>query len=123
MRRKNFWTFLGNKCNNINVREMILFFGRMMIISMEHRNVVGYISYFVNNNTINIGGHYAVHLCGYDTWAIDIMSLIIYTQISWYIIQSLVINKSKQVVSAARCATSFRDPMNKKNHLCIWFIV
>ena len=62
---------------NINVGEMILFFGIMLQIPIEPRNMGGYISYFVEDTTINLGHGNSVQLRDYDAWGKDFMNLII----------------------------------------------
>ena len=48
-----------------------------MKISMEPRNMGGYVSFFLDNPTINIVERYDVRLYRYGTWAREIMFLVI----------------------------------------------
>ena len=81
MTRNNTRLYLGHKWENISVRDMVLFYGIMLRISMSPRKMGGYASYFQNNPVISLGGGYAVGLRGFEPWAKDIMSLVRFKQI------------------------------------------
>ena len=60
---------------------MIHFFGIMLGISIEPRNMGGYTSYFQGNHGVHMGGNYDVRLCWFDPLAKKIIPLIMCKQI------------------------------------------
>ena len=69
--------YLGHIWMNITVGKIIRFFGIVMQISIEPRNMGGYPSYFVEDSMVHLGHVYYVQLRGYDAWSKDIMTLIL----------------------------------------------
>ena len=76
MAGRNSALYLGEKLMNINVGEIILFFGIMLQISIESRKMGGYISYFVEDTLIQLGHGYSVQLRGCGAWGKYVMTLI-----------------------------------------------
>ena len=66
MKERNTSLFLGHKWNNISGCEIVHFFGIMLRISLEPRKMGGYISYFVDDQSITIGNGYTTYLQGYN---------------------------------------------------------
>ena len=81
MSERNSKLYLGQKWTNINVGEIITFFGIMMRISVEPCNMGGYLSYFVEDLMIQLYHIHAVKLRVYDYWGRYIMPIIIPKQI------------------------------------------
>ena len=73
--------YLGQKCMNINFGEIIRFFGIMLSISIETRNMVLYPSYFVEDSIIHLYREYYVQLRGCDYWGGYFITVIIFKQI------------------------------------------
>ena len=73
--------YLGQKCMNINFGEIIRFFGIMLSISIETRNMVLYPSYFVEDRIIHLYREYYVQLRGSDYWGGYFITVIIFKQI------------------------------------------
>ena len=67
--------FTGQKWTNVSVGEMFCFFVLMIIISLEHRNMGGYIYYFHRPPLIHVGTLYNVRIIGYNPWDRVIMTL------------------------------------------------
>eukprot|EP00957_Ditylum_brightwellii_P135749 10352413-Ditylum_brightwellii.AAC.1 len=66
---------MGCKWKSITWGEMVCFFGILLRISMDPRRIDGYVSYFQDDPILNLGHGHHVGLCGYGSWAKEVMLL------------------------------------------------
>ena len=78
---RNYILYLGYAWENITVGEMIRFFGIILRISMEPRNMGGYTSYFEEDPVVILGSGYFCKLREYQSWAKDGVPLVRFNKI------------------------------------------
>ncbi len=73
--------FGGSPWSNISVQEMIQFHGMVLKMSVDHKELGGYASYFTEPFSVNLSRSYCVLLTDYPAWAVKIMTLRRFKQI------------------------------------------
>ena len=60
--------------SNISVQEKIRIYGMVLKMSVDHRELGGYASYFTEPFSVNLSRSYCVLLTDYPAWAIKVMT-------------------------------------------------
>ena len=71
----------GSPWSSISVQEMIQFHGMVLKMSVDHRELGGYASYFTDPFSVNLSRSYSVLRTDYPAWAIKVMTLRQFKQI------------------------------------------